>query len=79
MVAETIEQFGKFDVLVLNTIEATGPLDLDALAAILYKDSAIQRPNTVDEFAAMSVFLAADAPAGITGSAMNVDGRSSPY
>ena len=62
-----------------RTIEAMGLPDLDALAAVFYKDSAIMRPNTVEEVAAMAVFLASDAAAGITGSSMNVDGGTSPY
>lgn len=62
-----------------DTIKAMGLPDLDALAAIFYKDSALQRPNTVEEVAAMAVYLATDVAAGITGSAMNVDGGTSPY
>lgn len=62
-----------------NTIKSMGLPDLDALARIYYKDSAILRPNTGEEVAAMAVFLASDIAAGITGSAMNVDGGTSPY
>jgi NAD(P)-dependent dehydrogenase (short-subunit alcohol dehydrogenase family) len=61
------------------TIQSMNLPDLDALARIYYKDSAIQRPNTGEEVAAMAVFLASDIAAGITGSAMNVDGGTSPY
>jgi len=62
-----------------RTIEAMGLPDLDALAHIFYKDSAIQRPNTVEEVAAAAVFLASPPAGGITGTALNVDGGSSPY
>jgi len=62
-----------------TTIKSMDLPDLDALARIYYKDSAIQRPNTGEEVAAMAVFLASDIAAGITGSAMNVDGGTSPY
>ncbi|WP_310962507.1 SDR family NAD(P)-dependent oxidoreductase [Nocardioides terrisoli] len=61
------------------TIEAMGLPDLDALAAIFYKESALQRPITVDEVAAAAVFIAGDSASGITGVALNVDGGTSPY
>ena len=51
----------------------------NAAAEIFYKDSAIKRPNTVEEIAAAAVFLASDSAAGLTGVALNVDGGTSPY
>jgi 3-hydroxybutyrate dehydrogenase len=35
--------------------------------------------NTVDEAVAMAMLLALDAGAGVTGTAINVDGGTSPY
>jgi NAD(P)-dependent dehydrogenase (short-subunit alcohol dehydrogenase family) len=61
------------------TIEALGMPNLDALAAWFYKDSAIQRPITVDEVAAAALFLASPAGAGVTGTSINVDGGSAQY
>jgi 3-hydroxybutyrate dehydrogenase len=61
------------------TVEAMGIADLDALAAIMYSVTAIQRPNTVEEVAAAAVLLASDLGAGITGTSINVDGGASPY
>jgi NAD(P)-dependent dehydrogenase (short-subunit alcohol dehydrogenase family) len=61
------------------TVEAMGLPDLDALAAVMYSVTAIQRPNTVEEVGAACVLLASDLGAGITGTAINVDGGASPY
>ncbi|WP_310962485.1 SDR family NAD(P)-dependent oxidoreductase [Nocardioides terrisoli] len=61
------------------TIQAMNLPDLDALAAIYYKESALQRPIEAAEVAAAALFLASDAASGITGTALNVDGGASPY
>ncbi|MCF8528107.1 MAG: SDR family NAD(P)-dependent oxidoreductase [Candidatus Nanopelagicales bacterium] len=61
------------------TVEAMGLPDLDALAAVMYSVTAIQRPNTVEEVAAACVLLASDLGAGISGTTINVDGGASPY
>jgi NAD(P)-dependent dehydrogenase (short-subunit alcohol dehydrogenase family) len=61
------------------TVEAMGLPDLDALAAVMYSVTAIQRPNTVEEGAAACVLLASDLGAGISGTTINVDGGASPY
>ena len=61
------------------TVEAMGLPDLDALAAIMYTPTAIKRPNTVQEVAAMAVLLASEEGAGLTGGSFNVDGGASPY
>ena len=42
-------------------------------------ESAIKRPNTVEEVAAMAVLLASDAGAGITGAMLSVDGGTAAY
>lgn len=61
------------------TVEALGLPDLDALAAIMYNPTAIKRPNTVEEVAALCTLLASHEGGGMTGGAFNVDGGASPY
>ncbi len=62
-----------------ETIKVMGLPDLDALADIFAKDSAIKRPNTVEEVAAVAVLLATDQAAGITGALFPVDGGTVQY
>jgi 3-hydroxybutyrate dehydrogenase len=62
-----------------ETIKIMGLPNLDALAEIFYKESALKRPITVAEVAAGALFLASDAASGITGVALNIDGGTSPY
>ena len=52
---------------------------LDALAALYASGSAIKRPNTVEEVAAVAVMLARDEAKNITGCLFPVDGGTSPY
>lgn len=54
-------------------------LSFDEMVALFSKEAAIQRPNTVEEIAAMAVLLASDAGAGITGATLSVDGGTAPY
>ena len=42
-------------------------------------ESAIKRPNTVEEVAAVAVLLASEAGAGITGAQISVDGGTAQY
>jgi len=60
------------------TAEAMG-MTFEEMVDMFSQDSAIKRPNTVEEVAAMAVLLASDAGGGITGSLLNVDGGTSPY
>ncbi len=62
-----------------DTIQVMGLPDLDALADIFAKDSAIKRPNTVEEVAAAAVLLATDQASGITGALFPVDGGTAQY
>jgi len=63
-----------------ETVEALGlEGGLDALAAMYASGSAIKRPNTVDEVAAVALMLARDEAKNITGCLFPVDGGTSPY
>ncbi len=60
------------------TAEAMG-ITFDEMIAMFAQESAIKRPNTVEEVAAMAVLLASEAGGGITGAALSVDGGTAPY
>ncbi len=60
------------------TAEAMG-LSFEAMIAMFASESAIKRPNTVEEVAAMALLLASDAGAGITGALLSVDGGTAQY
>ena len=60
------------------TAEAMG-LTFDEMVDLFAQESAIKRPNTVEEVAALAVLLASDAGAGITGATLSVDGGTTPY
>ena len=73
-------------LVITDIIKATGPataesmgMSFEEMVALFSQESAIKRPNTVEEVAAMAVLLASDAGAGITGSALSVDGGTAPY
>lgn len=51
----------------------------DEMIATFAEESAIKRPNTVEEVAAVAVLLGSDAGAGITGAAFSVDGGTAAY
>jgi NAD(P)-dependent dehydrogenase (short-subunit alcohol dehydrogenase family) len=61
-----------------NTAAAMG-ITFDEMVALFAEESAIKRPNTVEEVAHVAVMLAADAGGGITGALLSVDGGTSPY
>jgi 3-hydroxybutyrate dehydrogenase/3-oxoacyl-[acyl-carrier protein] reductase len=54
-------------------------ISFDEMVALYTSESAIQRPNTVEEVGNAAVMLASDLGAGITGAAISVDGGTSPY
>ncbi|MDT3446902.1 MULTISPECIES: SDR family NAD(P)-dependent oxidoreductase [unclassified Pseudofrankia] len=59
---------------------ATGAgMAYDDYVSMIVSGSAIKRPNTVDEVAAMAVLLCSPAGAGITGACLSVDGGAAPY
>lgn len=61
-----------------STAEAMG-MTFEEMVDMFSQESAIKRPNTVEEVAAMAVLLASDAGGGITGALLNVDGGTAPY
>jgi 3-hydroxybutyrate dehydrogenase len=61
------------------TVENIGLADLDALASLYTQSAAIKRPVTVEEVAAVALLLASPAGAGITGTAVSVDGGTSHW
>jgi 3-hydroxybutyrate dehydrogenase len=54
-------------------------LTFEGMVDLFSQESAIKRPNTVEEVAAMAVLLASDAGAGITGAMLSVDGGTAAY
>src|SRR5918997_859369 len=61
-----------------RTTERMG-LTFEGMVELFASESAIKRPNTVEEVAAMAVLLASDAGAGITGAMLSVDGGTAAY
>jgi NAD(P)-dependent dehydrogenase (short-subunit alcohol dehydrogenase family) len=53
--------------------------DYDAMIALFCKESAIKKPNTVEQVAAVAVLLASDAGRNMTASMFPVDGGTLPY
>ncbi len=51
----------------------------EEMVGLFSAESAIKRPNTVDEVAAVAVLLASDVAAGITGAIYSVDGGTAAY
>jgi NAD(P)-dependent dehydrogenase (short-subunit alcohol dehydrogenase family) len=70
-----------------DIVRATGPdsalamglESYDALIELFSGESAIKRPNTVEEVAAVAVFLASDAARNMTGCLFPIDGGTMPY
>ena len=60
------------------TAEAMG-MEFDEMIAMFAAESAIKRPNTVEEVAAVAVLLASREGAGITGAMLSVDGGTAQY
>jgi 3-hydroxybutyrate dehydrogenase len=69
------------DIWEENGPGAAAALDMsyDAYVDMIVAGSALKRPNTVEEIAAMAVLLCSEAGAGISGACLSVDGGSAPY
>jgi len=73
-------------LVITEIIRTNGPataaamgITYDELVALYTEESAIKRPNTLDEVAAVAVLLASDVGAGITGATYSVDGGTAAY
>ena len=60
-------------------VAASMGLTFEEMVDLFAQESAVKRPNTVEEVAAAAVLLASDAGAGITGATLSVDGGTAPY
>jgi len=60
------------------TAEAMG-MTFEEMVNLFSQESALKRPNTVEEVAAVATLLASDAGGGITGGTLSVDGGTAPY
>jgi len=60
------------------TAEAMG-ITFDEMVNLFSQESALKRPNTVEEVAAVAVLLASELGGGITGGTLSVDGGTAPY
>jgi len=74
-------------IIETDIVKATGPASAiamgmsgyDEMIALFCSESAIKRPNRVEEVAAVAVLLASDAARNITGCLFPVDGGTMPY
>jgi 3-hydroxybutyrate dehydrogenase/3-oxoacyl-[acyl-carrier protein] reductase len=73
-------------LVITDIVRENGPvtaaamgLTFDEMVAGFVSDSAIRRPVTCEEVAAVARLLASDAGAGITGAALSVDGGTAQY
>ncbi len=73
-------------LIITDIVKQNGPataaamgLTFEQMIDLFAEESAIKRPNTVEEVAAMAILLASEAGAGITGATLSVDGGTSPY
>ncbi len=73
-------------LVITDIIKSNGPataaamgITFDEMVALYTEESAIKRPNTLEEVAAVAVLLASDAAAGITGAIYSVDGGTAAY
>ncbi|WP_296678856.1 SDR family NAD(P)-dependent oxidoreductase [Novosphingobium sp.] len=73
-------------LVITDIIRSNGPavaetmgLTFEAMIDLFAQESAIKRPNTVEEVAAVAVLLASPEGAGITGASISVDGGTAQY
>ena len=73
-------------IVITDIIKNNGPatakamgLEFQEMIDMFAADSAIKRPNTVEEVAAVAVLLASEAGGGITGQQISVDGGTAQY
>lgn len=73
-------------LIITDIVKDNGPataksmgMSFDEMVDMFAQESAIKRPNTVEEVAALALLLASDAGAGITGGCISIDGGTAPY
>ncbi|MCW2613521.1 MAG: 3-oxoacyl-ACP reductase [Frankiales bacterium] len=73
-------------LVITDIVRENGPrtaasmgLSFEEMVDLFAQESAIKRPNTVEEVAAMAVLLASDVGAGITGALLSIDGGTAAY
>ena len=73
-------------LVITDIVKENGPktaaamgLTFDQMVDLFTEESAIKRPNLVEEIAHAALMLADDLGAGITGALLSVDGGTSPY
>ena len=73
-------------LILTDIIKDSGPataaamgISFDEMVAMFVSESAIKRPNKVEEVAAVAVLLASEAGAGITSALISVDGGTAHY
>jgi len=73
-------------LVITDIIRENGPataaamgMTFDEMVTLFAKESAIERPVTVAEVAALAVLLASDVGSGITGAILSVDGGTAQY
>jgi len=73
-------------LIITDIVKDNGPasaasmgMTFDEMVALFASESAIKKPNTVEEVGAVAVLLASDVGAGITGALWSVDGGTAAY
>jgi len=73
-------------LVITDLIKDNGPataagmgMTFDEMISMFSQESAVKRPVTVEEVAALAVLLASDAGSGITGALLSVDGGTAQY
>jgi 3-hydroxybutyrate dehydrogenase len=73
-------------LIITDIVKDNGPataaamgISFDEMVAMFASESAINRPNKVEEVAAVALLLASEVGAGITGALMSVDGGTAHY
>ena len=73
-------------LIITDLVKADGPatakamgLTFDQMVDLFSQESAIKRPNKVEQVAETAVLLASDVGEGITGATWSVDGGTAPY
>ena len=73
-------------IIITDVVRNTGPatakamgLTFEEMVDMFTSESAIKRPNKVEEVAAVAMLLASEAGAGITGTQLSVDGGTAQY